>query len=144
MLLLAGGFLWLAPVAVPEAARGEVVSWSAFGVAVIGWWLIYGEALRGWRLALATTGAAFLVLLLVILAQDVNAIRAAAEREARPVSYREARGVEACGTSACRGHEAGWAWAENEGLSDPEECGGKSRSFEEGCRAYAEEATAPE
>lgn len=42
-------------------------------------------------------------------------------------------------TSDCSGHEAGYAWAEEQGISDPDDCGGNSESFEEGCRAYAEE-----
>lgn len=52
--------------------------------------------------------------------------------------YEEVRGSVAC-TSDCSGHEAGWAWAEENSVSEPEECGGKSLSFEEGCRAWAEE-----
>ncbi|MFV0388419.1 MAG: hypothetical protein ACK5NT_06675 [Pyrinomonadaceae bacterium] len=38
----------------------------------------------------------------------------------------------------CAGHKAGYEWAEEKGISDPEDCGGKSRSFIEGCKAYAE------
>jgi hypothetical protein len=41
-------------------------------------------------------------------------------------------------TVDCSGHEAGYAWAEERGINDPDDCGGKSWSFEEGCRAYAE------
>lgn len=42
-------------------------------------------------------------------------------------------------TDDCGGHEAGYAWAEDKGIDDPDNCGGKSQSFIEGCRAYAEE-----
>lgn len=42
-------------------------------------------------------------------------------------------------TQDCSGHEAGYRWAESKGITDPDECGGKSWSFIEGCRAYAEE-----
>lgn len=42
-------------------------------------------------------------------------------------------------TVDCSGHEAGYAWAEENGIEDPDNCGGNSWSFEEGCRAYAEE-----
>ena len=42
-------------------------------------------------------------------------------------------------TDDCSGHEAGYAWAEENGIDDPDTCGGNSQSFEEGCRAYAEE-----
>jgi hypothetical protein len=41
-------------------------------------------------------------------------------------------------TEDCSGHEAGYEWAEENEISDPDECGGNSESFEEGCRAYAE------
>jgi hypothetical protein len=42
-------------------------------------------------------------------------------------------------TVDCEGHEAGYAWAEEKGIDDPDDCGGNSQSFIEGCRAYAEE-----
>jgi len=45
-------------------------------------------------------------------------------------------------TQDCGGHEAGYAWAEEKGITDQDQCGGKSWSFIEGCRAYAEQASA--
>jgi hypothetical protein len=39
----------------------------------------------------------------------------------------------------CSGHEAGYDWAEDHDITDPDDCGGKSESFIEGCEAYAEE-----
>ncbi|MBU1091892.1 hypothetical protein KKA27_03475 [Patescibacteria group bacterium] len=42
-------------------------------------------------------------------------------------------------TQDCSGHDAGWNWAEEHGITEPEDCGGKSQSFIEGCEAYAEE-----
>lgn len=42
-------------------------------------------------------------------------------------------------TQDCSGHEAGYAWAEDKGVVDAEDCGGSSQSFEEGCRAYADQ-----
>lgn len=44
-------------------------------------------------------------------------------------------------TQDCSGHEAGYAWAEEKGITDPDHCGGKSWSFIEGCRAYAEQVS---
>ena len=41
-------------------------------------------------------------------------------------------------TEDCSGHEAGYQWAEDHEISDPDDCGGTSWSFEEGCRAFAE------
>lgn len=42
-------------------------------------------------------------------------------------------------TDDCSGHEAGYNWAENKGIESPDDCGGNSSSFIEGCKAYAEE-----
>ncbi len=42
-------------------------------------------------------------------------------------------------TGDCSGHEAGYEWAEEKGISDPSDCGGNSESFIEGCEAYANE-----
>lgn len=39
-------------------------------------------------------------------------------------------------TEDCSGHEAGYAWAEARGIDDADDCGGKSRSFYEGCLAF--------
>lgn len=43
-------------------------------------------------------------------------------------------------TEDCSGHEAGYTWAENHDITDPDDCGGNSESFIEGCQAHAEEA----
>jgi hypothetical protein len=45
-------------------------------------------------------------------------------------------------TADCSGHEAGYKWAEEKGIDDPDDCGGNSDSFIEGCQAYAEEQQA--
>ncbi len=42
-------------------------------------------------------------------------------------------------TEDCSGHEAGYDWASEKGITDPDDCGGNSNSFIEGCRSYAEE-----
>lgn len=42
-------------------------------------------------------------------------------------------------TIDCSGHEAGYEWAEGHDIHDPDDCGGNSESFIEGCRTYAEE-----
>ncbi len=42
-------------------------------------------------------------------------------------------------TEDCSGHEAGYAWAEENGISDEYDCDGNSNSFNEGCMAYVEE-----
>lgn len=47
-------------------------------------------------------------------------------------------------TVDCSGHEAGYQWAEDNGVGDPSDCGGNSSSFIEGCEAYAEEQSEEE
>jgi hypothetical protein len=42
-------------------------------------------------------------------------------------------------TVDCSGHEAGYEWAQDHDIDDPDDCDGKSASFIEGCRSYAEE-----
>lgn len=45
-------------------------------------------------------------------------------------------------TKDCSGHKAGYAWAAKKGITDPEDCRGRSASFVKGCRIYAEEQSA--
>lgn len=42
-------------------------------------------------------------------------------------------------TEDCSGHDAGRQWAERRGVTSADDCGGKSWSFVEGCRSYADE-----
>lgn len=42
-------------------------------------------------------------------------------------------------TDDCSGHEAGYNWAEENGIEDEGDCGGNSNSFIEGCQSYVEE-----
>lgn len=42
-------------------------------------------------------------------------------------------------TDDCSGHEAGYEWARRKGIADPDDCGGNSTSFVEGCKSYAGE-----
>lgn len=42
-------------------------------------------------------------------------------------------------TQDCSGHKAGYEWAQAKDIGDPADCGGKSNSFTEGCRAWAQE-----
>lgn len=55
--------------------------------------------------------------------------------------YQDAGAPYGC-TDDCSGHDAGWTWAEENGVADPADCGGNSLSFGEGCIAYAEEQQA--
>ena len=42
-------------------------------------------------------------------------------------------------TQDCSGHEAGYNWADEHGVTDEADCNGSSSSFNEGCQAYVEE-----
>jgi hypothetical protein len=44
---------------------------------------------------------------------------------------------------SCDGHEAGYAWAGENGIGEPSECGGNSWSFTEGCMAWVVETYEP-
>ena len=72
-----------------------------------------------------------------------QAVKEAAEKRARalmavpPVAGRSFKGY-AC-TVDCSGHEAGYQWAEDNGIDDESDCTGNSQSFIEGCIAYVEE-----
>lgn len=45
-------------------------------------------------------------------------------------------------TVDCSGHTAGYEWAERNGITSADECGGNSNSFIEGCQAFADEQEA--
>lgn len=38
----------------------------------------------------------------------------------------------------CSGHRAGYEWAKKKGVTEPRQCTGKSQSFVEGCKAWAD------
>lgn len=42
-------------------------------------------------------------------------------------------------TEDCSGHEAGYQWAEENDISDVDNCSGRSQSFIEGCYQYVED-----
>lgn len=41
-------------------------------------------------------------------------------------------------TQDCSGHEAGFAWGQENDIEDESDCGGNSQSFIEGCEAFAQ------
>jgi hypothetical protein len=47
-------------------------------------------------------------------------------------------------TVDCSGHDAGYEWAEENSINDPDDCDGNSNSFIEGCQSYAEEQKSDE
>jgi hypothetical protein len=52
-------------------------------------------------------------------------------------TYEEVGDTSAC-TEDCSGHNAGFEWAQEQGVTDRSECSGDSQSFVEGCEAYAD------
>lgn len=42
-------------------------------------------------------------------------------------------------TIDCSGHQAGYDWAAENGITEPEDCGGNSQSFIEGCESFGQE-----
>lgn len=42
-------------------------------------------------------------------------------------------------TEDCGGHDAGFEWARDNGITDESECSGNSDSFIEGCQAYVQQ-----
>lgn len=42
-------------------------------------------------------------------------------------------------TVDCSGHQAGYDWAEENGITDESDCDGNSNSFNEGCQTWVEE-----
>jgi hypothetical protein len=51
-------------------------------------------------------------------------------------TFQDVGDTSAC-TEDCSGHDAGFEWAKENGLTDASECQGSSQSFVEGCEAYA-------
>jgi hypothetical protein len=140
LLLLAAGLLWLTASMVEWAPQHEVVSWSAFGVAVAVGLLGPTRRLSGWRLRCVGGLAGVLLALGVWLGFGwLGSPARATTSDQPPATYREARGSDACSSRGCSGHEAGWQWARERGIRDPDSCGGRSLSFVEGCRAWAQE-----
>ena len=90
------------------------------------------QFLRNWGALIALVGGISLVAYL--LAGGSGSTEASADNS-RPAEARTYHGY-ACKTD-CSGHEAGYAWAERKGITDPDDCGGKSQSFIEGCQAFA-------
>jgi hypothetical protein len=68
-------------------------------------------------------------------ADDYDDAIARAEYQFGDETFEDVGDTSEC-TEDCSGHEAGFDWARENGLSDPSECGGNSDSFIEGCEAY--------
>jgi len=75
---------------------------------------------------------------MTMTATDSNDGLVATKYEERP---RQTFGEYSCITD-CAEYLTGYQWAEENGVSEPDNCDGRSAEFMEGCRVYAEERTA--
>lgn len=69
-------------------------------------------------------------------AHDYEAASERASEQLADQTYQEVAGSADC-TEGCEGHDAGFEWAKENGITDPSECSGDSQSFIEGCQSYA-------
>lgn len=69
---------------------------------------------------------------------DVDEAYETASEEMAGTTFEEVGDSSTC-TDDCGGHDAGYEWAQEQGVTDASECGGKSQSFIEGCETYASE-----
>lgn len=68
---------------------------------------------------------------------DEDQARDDAREELEGTTYIDSGAPYGC-TDDCSGHEAGFAWAQENEISDAADCGGDSASFREGCEAFTE------
>lgn len=68
---------------------------------------------------------------------DEDAAREDAAADISASSFTDVGDTPTC-TEDCGGHDAGFEWAKENGITDASECGGTSSSFIEGCEAFAE------
>jgi hypothetical protein len=71
-----------------------------------------------------------------VSSSDDSAVETAAE-EIGSDSFEDHGDTGQC-TQDCSGHEAGFQWAADHGITEPGDCGGRSQSFIEGCETYGE------
>ena len=69
---------------------------------------------------------------------STSSVAAPGRTSIEPVDGSREFGDSPC-TEDCSGHEAGYEWAQDNGIEDPDDCGGNSNSFIEGCVTYAKE-----
>jgi hypothetical protein len=87
-------------------------------------------------------GAAFALILLVSgcssepTDDDIDHAYESAQEQLSDASFEDVGDTGDC-TQDCSGHDAGFEWARDEGVTDSSECSGTSQSFIEGCEAYA-------
>jgi hypothetical protein len=67
---------------------------------------------------------------------DIDQAYESAGEQLSDASFEDVGDSSQC-TGDCSGHEAGFEWARDHGLTDASECSGSSQSFVEGCEAYA-------
>lgn len=68
--------------------------------------------------------------------EDIDQAYEKAQDELSHASFEDIGDISQC-TEDCGGHDAGFDWARDQGITDTSECSGDSQSFVEGCQAYA-------
>ena len=68
---------------------------------------------------------------------DEDAARADAVADVSASDFSTVGDTSQC-TDDCGGHDAGFEWAKENGVTDESECSGDSQSFIEGCEAFAQ------
>jgi hypothetical protein len=66
---------------------------------------------------------------------DIDQAHESAQEQLSDASFEDVGDTSDC-TEDCSGHEAGFDWARDEGVTDSSDCSGSSQSFVEGCEAY--------
>ncbi len=68
---------------------------------------------------------------------DEDSARDDAKDDVAASSFSDVGDPSTC-TDDCGGHDAGFEWAKENGVTDASECSGSSTSFVEGCEAFAQ------
>ena len=68
--------------------------------------------------------------------EDIDQAYENAQEQLSDVSFEDVGDSGDC-TEDCSGHDAGFEWARDQGVTDSSECSGDSQSFVEGCEAFA-------
>ena len=95
--------------------------------------------MRSWR-ALSATCALALFSMACSASKptddDIDQAYETAGEQLSDASFEDVGDTSQC-TEDCSGHDAGFEWAREQGVTDSSGCSGDSQSFVEGCEAYA-------
>ena len=95
--------------------------------------------MRSWRSLSAMCGLAVLTVACSASEptdEDIDQAYETAGEQLSDASFEDVGDISQC-TDDCGGHDAGFEWAREQGVTDSSECSRDSQSFVEGCEAYA-------